>query len=40
MLDLDYFALTDVGVVRDHNEDYQGYAAPENAEQVRSHGWL
>ena len=40
MLDVEFAQLSDPGKSRDHNEDYQGYAAPENAEQARSHGWL
>jgi serine/threonine protein phosphatase PrpC len=40
MLDLEFVERTDVGRVRDHNEDYLGYAAPASPAQVRSHGWL
>lgn len=40
MLDLEFVERTDVGRVRDHNEDYFGYAAPTSPAQVRSHGWL
>jgi protein phosphatase len=40
MLDLEFVARTDVGRVRDHNEDYLGYAAPATPAQVRTHGWL
>jgi len=40
MLDLDYFALTDVGVVRDHNEDFIGHSVPATPEESRTHGWL
>ena len=40
MLDVEFAQLSDSGKSRDHNEDYQGYAVPENAEQARSHGWL
>jgi protein phosphatase len=40
MLDLEFVALTDVGRVRDHNEDYLGHAVPATPAQVRSHGWL
>jgi PPM family protein phosphatase len=40
MLDLEFVERTDVGRVRDHNEDYLGYAAPATPAQVRSHGWL
>jgi serine/threonine protein phosphatase PrpC len=40
MLDLEFAKRTDVGRVRDHNEDYIGYATPASPAQVRSHGWL
>src|SRR5579864_417482 len=40
MLDLEFVERTDVGRVRDHNEDYLGYAAPATPAQVRTHGWL
>lgn len=40
MLDLEFVELTDVGRVRDHNEDYMGHAAPATPAQVRTHGWL
>jgi len=40
MLDLEFVERTDNGRVRDHNEDYFGYAAPASPAQVRSHGWL
>lgn len=40
MLDLEFVALTDVGRVRDHNEDYLGYASPATPAQVRTHGWM
>jgi protein phosphatase len=40
MLDLEFVERTDNGRVRDHNEDYLGYAAPASPAQVRSHGWL
>lgn len=40
MLDLEFVERTDVGRVRDHNEDYFGHAAPANPAQARSHGWL
>lgn len=40
MLDLEFAARTDVGRVRDHNEDYLGHAAPATPAQVRTHGWL
>src|ERR1017187_8027118 len=40
MLDLEFVERTDVGRVRDHNEDYLGYASPETPAQARTHGWL
>ena len=40
MLDLEFVERTDDGQVRDHNEDYLGYAAPATPARVRSHGWL
>lgn len=40
MLDLEFVERTDIGRVRDHNEDYLGYAAPATPAQVRTHGWL
>src|ERR1700733_13632796 len=40
MLDLEFVERTDVGRVRDHNEDYLGYASPATPAKVRTHGWL
>ena len=40
MLDLEYFELTDVGVVRDHNEDFIGHHLPSTPDESRTHGWL
>jgi len=40
MLELEFAELTDVGRVRDHNEDYLGHVAPETPALARSHGWL
>src|SRR5580704_6693558 len=40
MLDLEFVERTDVGRVRDHNEDSLGFASPANPAQVRTHGWL
>ena len=40
MLDLEFVERTDVGRVRDHNEDYLGYTSPATPAQVRTHGWL
>ena len=40
MLDLEFASLSDVGRVRDHNEDYLGHTSPATPAQVRTHGWL
>jgi protein phosphatase len=40
MLEVEFAQRSDPGRVRDHNEDYLGYAAPATAEQVHTHGWL
>ena len=40
MLDIEFVERTDIGRVRDHNEDYLGYASPATPAQARSHGWL
>ena len=40
MLDLEFAQRTDVGRVREHNEDYLGHAAPAAPAQARTHGWL
>ena len=40
MLELEFVERTDVGRVRDHNEDFLGYMAPATPAHVRSHGWL
>jgi len=40
MLDLEFAELTDVGRVRDHNEDYSGHALPGNETEGRTHGWF
>ncbi len=40
MLEVEFVERTDVGRVRDHNEDYLGHACPETPAQVRTHGWL
>src|SRR4029077_8570149 len=40
MLDLEFVERTDVGRVREHNEDSLGYASPATPAQVRTHGWL
>ena len=40
MLELEFVERTDVGRVRDHNEDYLGHVSPANPAQGRTHGWL
>jgi serine/threonine protein phosphatase PrpC len=40
MLNLEFAELSDVGRVRDHNEDYFGHAAPASEADGRTHGWL
>lgn len=40
MLDIEFAHLTDVGRVRDHNEDYLGNVIPVTPAEARSHGWL
>jgi protein phosphatase len=40
MLELDFAQASDVGRVRDHNEDYIGYVLPEVPEREHTHGWL
>jgi len=40
MLDLEFFALTDVGRARDHNEDFLGQFIPGNENEGRTQGWL
>ncbi len=44
MLDLDYFELTDVGVVRDHGGDYLGHYLPATPDEGHARGagslWL
>ncbi len=40
MLDVEFAQLSDVGRVREQNEDYLGYVVPATPEQVRTHGWL
>lgn len=40
MLELEFAERTDVGRVRDHNEDYHGHVAPASPGRVRTHGWL
>jgi serine/threonine protein phosphatase PrpC len=40
MLELEFAELSDVGRVRDHNEDYSGHSIPHNEAESRTHGWL
>jgi len=40
MLEIDFAELSDVGKVREGNEDYLGHVAPDTAEQARHPGWL
>jgi PPM family protein phosphatase len=40
MLDVEFAHLSDCGRVRDHNEDFLGYALPATPEQARTNGWL
>jgi protein phosphatase len=39
-MDVEFVELSDLGKVREGNEDYFGHAAPDVATRVRSHGWL
>ncbi len=39
-LDLDFCELSDVGNVRDHNEDAVGHVLPETEDEARHRGWL
>jgi serine/threonine protein phosphatase PrpC len=40
MLEIDFAELSDVGRVRQGNEDYLGHVAPDTSEQASRHGWL
>jgi protein phosphatase len=40
MLDVDFSEQSDIGKLRDRNEDAHGHVAPANPAQARSHGWL
>jgi PPM family protein phosphatase len=39
-MDVEFTQLSDLGRVRQGNEDYVGHAVPGAPERVRSHGWL
>jgi serine/threonine protein phosphatase PrpC len=40
MLDLQFFEASDVGRVRDHNEDFSGTCIPVDQNEGRTHGWF
>ena len=40
MLDVEFGEHSDIGKVRERNEDAHGHVAPANPAQARSHGWL
>jgi protein phosphatase len=40
MLDVEFFQLSDPGLVRGHNEDYMGHVLPRSDDEARTHGWL
>jgi PPM family protein phosphatase len=40
MLEIEFAERTDVGRVRDHNEDHVGHVTPATPEQARTHGWM
>ena len=40
MLDIEFAQLSDVGQIREHNEDYVGHVVPAAPELERSQGWL
>lgn len=39
-MDVEFAQLSDIGKVRQGNEDYLGYVAPATPEEARSRGWL
>jgi serine/threonine protein phosphatase PrpC len=39
-MDVEFSQLSDIGRVRQGNEDYLGFAKPETPEQIRTRGWL
>jgi protein phosphatase len=40
MIDVEFAQLSDLGRVRQGNEDYLGYVAADTPERARSHGWF
>lgn len=40
MLEVEFAQISDLGLVRQGNEDYLGHVIPETPEQAQSHGWL
>ena len=40
MLDIEFGEHSDIGKVRDTNEDSHGHVAPDNPARARSHGWF
>jgi protein phosphatase len=40
MLDLEFAEMSDVGRVRDHNEDFSGHVLPHNETEGHTQGWL
>src|ERR1700722_1181021 len=39
-MDVEFLELSDLGKVREGNEDYFGHVVPDAPGRVRSHGWL
>jgi len=40
MLDVEFAQFSDIGRVRQHNEDFLGFTVPATPAEARSHGWL
>ncbi|MBV9082267.1 MAG: serine/threonine-protein phosphatase [Acidobacteriaceae bacterium] len=40
MLDIEFAQLSDVGLIREHNEDCLGHAVPSTPEEARNLGWM
>lgn len=40
MLDVEFAQCTDPGKVREHNEDYLGFAVPDSSQDARNRSWL